>query len=84
MGSLQAGEMRAMLPEEQALEWHLQYNHYPPINLVFLPIALKALELAREDKWGEVIEMPNGKSLTVSEIIEGLHLDTFLEEANNG
>lgn len=80
MGRLQAEEIKAMLPEDQALKWHLQCNHYPPINLVFLPVAQKAIELAKQEDWEEVIELPNGKSLTVVKIIEGLHLETFLEE----
>lgn len=80
MGSLQAEEMVTMLKEEQALQWHLQYNHYPPISLDFVVVAQKVLEFAKQDNWEEVIEMPNGKSLTVLKIIEGLHLETFLEQ----
>ncbi len=48
MGSMQAGEMRRFLAEDQALRWHLQSNHYPPIHEAFLPAAKKALEYARE------------------------------------
>ena len=80
MGRLQAGEIRALLKEDQALRWHLQCNHYPPIHEVFLLVAKKAIELAKQDKWEEVIDMPNGKSLTVAKIVEDLHLETFLEE----
>lgn len=86
MGRLQATEMSSMLPEQQALEWHLTANHYPPIHESFVPVAIQAINRAvaaieEEDRsiWREQIEMPNGKVLTVSEICEGLHLDTFVE-----
>lgn len=83
MGRQQAEEMVTLLKEDQALQWHLQYNHYPPIDLAFVPIAQKAIELAKKENWEEVIKMPNGKSLTVVKIIEGMHLETFLEELSN-
>lgn len=78
MGRLQAEEMASMLQQEQALEWHLRYNHYPPISLDFVPVAKEAIEKANSDEWDTIIEMPNGKSLMVYKIIEGMHLETFL------
>lgn len=78
MGRLQAEEMVARFKEDQALKWHLYCNHYPPINKAFLPIAKEAIRFAKQNEWEEIIEMPNGKSLTVDKIIEGLHLETFL------
>lgn len=69
-----------------ALYHHLRYNHFPPVHEDFIPVAERAIELAQEaiwmdeqQGWDTVIEMPNGVSLTVSEIVEGLHLDFFLE-----
>jgi len=59
---------------------HLQCNHYPPVSTVFVPTCIQAIDAANLEDWDAVIEMPNGKSLTVAEIIEGLHLDYFLEE----
>ena len=80
MGRLQAEEMISLLKREQALQWHLQYNHYPPVSLVFVPVAEIAIDKANAEEWEEIIKMPNGKELTVAEIVEGLHLESFLEQ----
>ena len=80
MGRLQAEEMISLLKQERALEWHLQYNHYPPISLAFVPVAGLAIDKANAEEWEEIIKMPNGKELTVAEIVEGLHLESFLEQ----
>ena len=79
MGSLQAEEMVARLSRHEALRWHLQYNHYPPVSEVFIPVAEEAIDLGNQEDWDYIIEMPNGCRLTVAQIIEGLHLETFLE-----
>lgn len=31
-----------------ALEWHLTANHYPPLPTALIPVAEKAIELAKE------------------------------------
>lgn len=80
MGRQQAEEMVSLLKQEQALQWHLQYNHYPPVSLAFIPVAKEAIDKGNQEDWDSVIEMPNGKSKTVAQIIEGLHLESFLEE----
>lgn len=80
MGRLQAEEMVSQLSQDQALRWHLQYNHYPPISLDFIPTAKKAIKKANQEECGYIIKMPNGRILPVSEIIEGLHLESFLDE----
>lgn len=80
MGRLQAEEMVSILQQDQALRWHLQSNHYPPINEVFIPVAKEAIEKGNQEDWDYVIKMPNGVSKTVAQIIEGLHLESFLDE----
>ena len=60
------------------IRWHLGNNHYPPINPVFDEIAIDAINLAKADEWAEIIELPNGKKLTVAAIVNELHLDAFL------
>lgn len=80
MGRLQAGELVANLPIEQALELHLKCNHYPPVNSVFIPVAKDAIDRANKGDYDTVLKMPNGKSQSVSQIIEGLHLDCFLDQ----
>jgi hypothetical protein len=63
---------------ETQLYWHLTANHYPPINIVFMGSAIKAIELARQDEFDTIIELPNGKKLPVVTIIAELHLEPFL------
>ena len=75
MGIAEATE----LSFEQRLEWHLSSNHYPPIHKVFVSIAIKAIDHALDEEWDEEIELPNGKKLQVSEIVDGLHLEPFIE-----
>lgn len=79
MGRLQAEEMASRLPQEQALQWHLQCNHYPPIHQSFVKVAEEAIQMANDGDWEHTIVMPNGKTLSVAEIIEGMHLDSFLD-----
>jgi hypothetical protein len=69
---------------EIALEQHLQYNHYPPVPTVFIPSCKKAIELANDEKWDEELALPNGKTLTVTQIIEGLHLEWFVTFQEEG
>lgn len=78
--------------QEMALSHHLQYNHYPPIDLAFIPVAKRAIELANADHWKWELELPRGMAMTkldvpdpigqkrtVYYIIEALHLDSFLD-----
>ncbi len=60
------------------LQHHLQWNHYPSISPVFVPVAQRAIELANEDDWDAMIELPNGVSISVGEIVDQLHLTTFV------
>jgi hypothetical protein len=85
MGRLHAEEFAESVKEgnislEAALEYHLTGNHYPPVHRSFIPVAIKAIELGNNDDWDKEIKMPNGKTLTAAKIIEGLHLESFLEE----
>lgn len=68
------------MQQEQAIQHHLQYNPCPPVHSSFVPIAQKAIELVNKGEYSTNIEMPNGKVLTAAEIVEGLHLDGFLED----
>ena len=64
---------------EQQLSWHLQGNHYPPIDEVFIPVAKSAIEYAKSEEWDATIDMPNGLTRTVAFIVENLHLEPFIE-----
>lgn len=61
-----------------ALAIHLASNHYPPVNPVFIPTCVEAINLAANDDWDVEIEMPNGITKTVGDIVEGLHLSAFI------
>lgn len=80
MGYVAAAEIRFYKGDDFALEWHLQYNHYPPISLEFLPVAKKAVKLARNGELGTRLLMPNQVVKTVAEVVEELHLFAFLDE----
>lgn len=67
---------------DTVLLWHLQHNHYPPVHPAFLNVAKDAIERASNGDWHTVLDLPNGRQLPVGEIIEGLHLQDFLEEGN--
>jgi len=84
MGSIQASEFSNLVDEgaiqlDQALTWHLRGNHYPPIHIDFLAPAKQAIELANDGDWKTEITLPNGKIKTVGEIVDGLHLESFIK-----
>lgn len=63
---------------EVVLREHLAHNHFPPVSSIFVSSALEAIEKADSEDWESMIELPNGISLPVSQIIEELHLEDFL------
>jgi hypothetical protein len=79
MGYLQASEMAAHAPLETAVQWHLQHNHYPPVDLMFVPTVIEAIGLAQDEDWDAEIELPNGVVLSVGEIVDQLHLGAFVD-----
>lgn len=96
MGNLQAMEMASMVDDiDVALGWHLRSNHYPPVHGVFIDVAKEAIEkgaranvLAEIGMYDEVqeilneeVDLPNGRVQTIGGVIEGLHLDAFVEQA---
>jgi len=83
MGRLATMDMLNQTSEEKALRWHLTGNFFPPIHPDFIEPAQQAINMVREDKGEEIIEMPNGISKTAWQIVEGLRLEDFLnnEEA---
>ena len=80
MGRLQAEEMAVWQKDRhQGLIWHLQSNHYPPIGIEFVPVAEKAIDKVIQGEYNFSIKMPNNKTLTAGEIVEGLHLEPWVE-----
>lgn len=69
-----------MIDLDTSLHYHLRHNHFPPVSAVFVDIAKQAIELANQGEYDTEIEMPNGITLEVRHIIEGLHLEFYLDE----
>ena len=90
MGSLQAREMAEMLSMEDAIAWHLQSNHYPPVPVSMVPACIEAIQNALEGRWYKPVELPNpvkwkgGTHAPTSAIIEQHHLDPWLELDEEG
>lgn len=61
------------------LDWHLRGNHYPPIDVAFIPVAMQAIQLADNGDWDTLLDYPNGLQRTVAFTVEHLHLQWFLD-----
>lgn len=92
MGSLQAREFAEMSKEggdaelRQALSWHLQSNHYPPVPLSMVQPCIDAIKAVREeDDVDAEITLPEGitynndPTAPAWAIIEQHHLDSWIE-----
>ncbi len=64
-----------------SLGYHLQHNHYPPVSTQFIDCAIEAIESVDPEGYGaeEQITLPTGKVVSALEVIEGLHLDFYLD-----
>lgn len=87
MGYVSAAGMAEMTKEglasmEQALNWHLTANHFPPISTALVPVAMEAIKNANAGNWSQPVAMPEGyrrREIPTGELIEGLHLHAWLE-----
>lgn len=90
MGSLQAAEYRELaeigsVTLEQAIEWHLVSNHFPPIPKSMVPVCIEAIQWANEGNFDKLVALPEGvgyKGLTVAPvhaIIDQHHLDNWVD-----
>lgn len=84
MGSLAAQDMAAHATLEQALVWHLQSNHYPPVPVTMVPVCVEAIEAIEDGDTDRRIELPEGTLYRGQEtapawaIAEAHHLDAFI------
>jgi len=78
-GMIETGDALGVGRRQQLL-WHLQSNHYPPVHEVFVETAEEAIRLALLGRRDAQVTMPNGLVRTVAFIIEGLHLEPFIEQ----
>jgi hypothetical protein len=51
----QAMDILNLMDLEQSIRWYLQHNHYPPVSIEMIPVAIKAIILCRENKFDETI-----------------------------
>ncbi len=77
MGANRVSELIVAVGAHTALLDHLAHNHFPRVHPSWIGPATRAIELANDGEWGKRIG-----SKSVREIIEGLHLEPFLEEVN--
>jgi hypothetical protein len=69
---------------ERGLEYHLAYNHYPPVPLEMVDPCKAAIEAYHDEDYDRQIDLPSpitwrGKSTApASAIVEAHHLDAFL------
>ena len=91
MGSMHAVEMSGAVKDgqvnlTQALTWHLQSNHYPPIPVSMVRpciLAIRACESGDDDRQ---IGLPKGISYRgeskapACEFVRNYHLDSFLSQ----
>jgi hypothetical protein len=87
MGAMGAEAMAAAVGEGEAsmrmaLTWHLTSNHFPPVHTLFVDPAMEAIQFAVDEDWDHVIHLPNGVELSVTEIIDELHLWPFVDNAD--
>jgi len=86
-----AQDLRDRLEQDNALAWHLRYNHFPPRPAELIQAARQAIDAANEGEPGRLIALPEGittqdgaTSQTAAELIEALHLDGFLTTQEGG
>lgn len=84
MGYLSALDMAQNADLDQALTWHLQHNHYPPVPMDMVPVCVAAIEAIEDDEPERLIDLPDGityRGLTLAPayaIAEQHHLDAFI------
>ena len=72
---------------EISLQHHLQYNHFPSVHRIFVPIAEAAIAVAAtavEDGPMSLLDdellLPNGVRLPVRRVMDELHLWAYITE----
>lgn len=76
--SFEADMLANGVPFEVALGEHLRYNLYPPVPFL-ADVAEQAITAVADYEPHTAIALPNGADLTAQEIVDGLHLEWFVE-----
>jgi hypothetical protein len=61
-----------------SLYYHLQSNHYPPVDPVFIDTAIAAIDCVNAGDYATLITMPNDITKSALDIVAELHLDFYL------
>ena len=82
MGYLQATEMANLLDLEQGVTWQLRSNHYPPVPLEMISVAVLAVELCLEGDYTATVRTPfehrvYGYDVPAHVIIDCYHLEPW-------
>lgn len=71
---------------ETAIAIHLAHNHYPAVPDIMVPVCIDAIDRVKEGDVDSVVYLPDGVtwrgyvSCPVHAIIEGFHLEAWLDE----
>lgn len=87
MGALNAQDMAAAAGEGEvsmrmALNWHLTSNHFPPVHTIFVDSCMQAIRWAAIESYDAIIELPNGRAVSVETLCDELHLWPFVDNAD--
>lgn len=80
---LASGELNVTL--EQAIGWHLQGNHFPPIPSSMIQPCIEAIDAGNDEDWDREIAMPEGilykygNTAPAWAVIEQHHLHAWIE-----
>lgn len=58
MGYTGALDFASLAGREQALIWHLQSNHYPPVPVSMVGPCIEAIEAIEQEDDGRLIDLP--------------------------
>ena len=85
MGYTQATAMAEMsISLTESVTWQLRNNHFPPTPSEMIPVAVKAVELCRDNQFNKTIETPfehreYGWEVPAYVIVEAYHLEPWCE-----
>ena len=87
MGRIQADDLASMdaLTLDQAIGYHLQGNHYPPVPLIMVQPCVEAIYAVNDWRSDESINLPEGvfykgeSSAPAWAIVEQHHLDAWVQ-----
>jgi len=85
MGYTQAMEMANMVDLELGIRWQLLHNHYPPVSEEMISVAVRVVELCRDERCSDTIPTPfeqrtHGWSMPAHAIVEAYHLKPWVNK----